>query len=104
MFIADSPLNGNYSQRSRTGNSRRKTSWCWVKICQALFLFCKFLSENLFLPVNADGDMINMENISVNVGAWVIKLAADPETDNALTSIFSSYAKEERCAHIDDKS
>jgi hypothetical protein len=56
------------------------------------------------LPLNADGDVISVENISVNIGAWVIMLAFDPEMYEAPTSIFSSPAKEDQCAHIDDKS
>ena len=53
--------------------------------------------------MNADGNVINVEEISVNVGARVIMLAADPETYDALVSIFSSPAKEERWAHVDNK-
>jgi hypothetical protein len=70
----------------------------------ALLIVCKFLSENILLPLNADGDVISVENISVNIGAWVIMLAFDPEMYEAPTSIFSSPAKEDQCAHIDDKS
>jgi hypothetical protein len=46
----------------------------------------------VLLPVNTDGAVINIEDISVNVGARVIILAADPETYDVLTSIFSSPA------------
>ena len=70
----------------------------------ALLIVRKFLSENILLPLNADGDVISVENISVNIGAWVIMLAFDPEMYEAPTSIFSSPAKEDRRAHIDDKS
>jgi hypothetical protein len=61
----------------------------------ALLIVRKFLSENILLPLNADRDIISIENISVNVGARVIMLAADPETYEALTSIFSSPVKED---------
>jgi hypothetical protein len=47
--------------------------------------------------------VINVEEISVNVGARVIMLAADPETYDALVSTFSSPAKEERRAQVDNK-
>jgi len=45
------------------------------------------LLENIFLPANADVDVINVGNISVNVGAWV-----------------SLPSKEERHVHMDDAS
>jgi len=69
----------------------------------AAHLLWKFLVENIFLPVNANGDVINVEEISVNIGARVIMLAADPETYEALSSIFSLPAKEERREHVDNK-
>jgi hypothetical protein len=50
----------------------------------AVHLIRKFLVDNIFLPVNADGDAINVEEISVNVGARVIMLAADPQTYDAI--------------------
>jgi hypothetical protein len=56
----------------------------------ALLIAHMFLSENILLPVNADGYAINMENIGVNVSARVIMMAIDSETYDALPSIFSS--------------
>jgi len=58
----------------------------------------------VLLPVNTDGAVINIEDISVNVGARVIILAAEPEMYDVPTSIFSSPAKDDRCWHIDNKS
>jgi hypothetical protein len=62
------------------------------------------LLENIFLPANADVDVINVGNISVNVGAWVIMLVVVPETYDDLTSTFSLPSKEERHVHMDDAS
>jgi hypothetical protein len=47
--------------------------------------------------VNADGVVINVDNISVNVSARVIMLATDPGTHDAPPT------KEEKHAHIDDR-
>jgi hypothetical protein len=68
----------NYSPRSRTGNGRRKTFWCLVKM--------------------RDGYVINVENTSVHVGAQVLMLAADPETYAALRW-FSPITSKRRETH-----
>jgi hypothetical protein len=39
-----------------------------------------FLTENILLLVNADGSVIDVESITVNVRAHVIMLAVDPQS------------------------
>jgi hypothetical protein len=53
-----------------------------------------FLTDNILLPVNADGIAIDVESITVNVGARVIMLTVDPESYSALNNIFASPDKE----------
>ncbi len=58
------------------------------------------------LPVNADGDVIDVESISisVNIGARIIMLDVEPESYSSLNNIFASPEKDARRAQIDDKS
>jgi hypothetical protein len=102
-LISDSPLNMKLQSKKVDWEQQKKLFLGLQEHQVAVQLVRKFLAENIFLPVNADGNVINVEEISVNVGARVIMLAADPETYDALVSIFSSPAKEERRAHVDNK-
>ena len=102
-LISDSPLNMKLQSKKVDWEQQKKLFLGLQEHQVAVQLVRKFLAENIFLPVNADGNVINVEEISVNVGARVIMLAADPETYDALVSIFSLPAKEERRAHVDKK-
>ncbi len=103
-LLPDTPLNSKLQSKKQDREQQKAAFMELATDMPALLLVRKFLSDNIFLPVNADGNVISVEDITVNVGARVIMLAADPETFEALSSIFSSPAKEDRCRHIDDKS
>jgi hypothetical protein len=62
----------------------------------------KFLSENVMLPVNADGSVIDVDCININTGARVIMLAIEPDLYLALNYIFAAPSKELQRAHIDN--
>jgi hypothetical protein len=59
----------------------------------------KFLTENIILPVNLDGDVVEPDN--VNILARVLMLAVDPEPFSYLNDIFSAPDKEAKRANID---
>jgi len=83
-FISDLPLNTKL-QSKKVDREQQKNLFMNLKDnLTAVHLIRKFLVDNIFLPVNADGDAINVEEISVNVGARVIMLAADPQTYDAI--------------------
>jgi hypothetical protein len=50
----------------------------------------KFLTDNIRLPINADGTVIDVKGISINVGAQAIMPAVDPEPYCALNDIFTA--------------
>jgi hypothetical protein len=94
-FISDLPLNTKL-QSKKVDREQQKNLFMNLKDnLAAVHLIWRFLVDNIFLPVNADGDVINVEEISVHIGARVIMLVADPGTSDALSSIFSLPAKEE---------
>jgi len=103
-FITDSPLNTKLQSKKQDREWQKNGFMSLDGNMSALLIVRKFLSENILMPLNADGNVISIENVSVNVGAQMIMLAAEPETYEALSSIFLSPAKEDRRAHIDDKS
>jgi hypothetical protein len=72
------------------------------EIPAAQMIFCKFLSENIMLPVNADGSVIDVDCININTGARVIMLAMEPDSYLALNDIFAAPSKDLRWAHIDN--
>ncbi len=63
----------------------------------------KFLMENISLPVNADGTVIDVDSININHGARVIMLAVESESYSALNDIFAVLDKELGRAHIDNE-
>ena len=70
----------------------------------AVIIVQKFLSENICMPVKADGVVIDADSIPINIGAWIIMLAVEPDSYLALNEIFASPVKEAQQAQIDDKS
>jgi hypothetical protein len=70
----------------------------------AVTIVQKFLSENICLPENADGNVLDVNSIPINVGACVIMLAVESDSYLALNDIFAALVKEARQAQIDDKS
>jgi hypothetical protein len=70
---------------------------------QAVIFIKKFLSENFLLPTNADGEIVDVNNIGVNLGARIIMLAVEPESFMSLQDIFAAPDKAARRAQIDNK-
>ncbi len=70
----------------------------------AIMLIQKFLMDNILVPRDVDGNVVDVNNISANVGARIIMLAVDPDSYMSLNEIFAAPDKEARRAQIDDKS
>jgi hypothetical protein len=66
-------------------------------------LIRKFLAENIALPINADGEVIDTAVVSVNLLARVIMLAVEPEPFQQLSDIFAAAEKDAHRAQVDDK-
>jgi hypothetical protein len=62
----------------------------------AVLIVQKFLSENICMLVNADGNVIDFDSIPINVGAQVIMMAVEPDSYLALNDIFAAPVKEAR--------
>jgi len=62
----------------------------------AVLIVQKFLSENICMLVNADGNVIDLDSIPINVGAQVIMMAVEPDSYLALNDIFAAPVKEAR--------
>jgi hypothetical protein len=63
----------------------------------------KFLAENIVLPINADGEVIETTIVGVNLLACVIMLAAEPEPFQQLSDIFAATEKDAYRAQVDTK-
>jgi hypothetical protein len=50
----------------------------------------KFLANNIILPFDADGNIVNIENISVS---WIIMLAVEPDSYMALVIFLPHLTK-----------
>ena len=94
-LIPDTPLNAKLQSKKAERQQQRQEFVQVGTNLPAVMIVKKFLSENIVLPVNADGDVIDVESISINVGARVIMLAVDPESYSALNDIFASLGKED---------
>ncbi len=103
-FILDTTLNSKLQTKKAERQQQKEEFTRLGGNLPAVMIIQKFLAENILLPVNADGSVIDVESITVNVGACVIMLAVDPESYSALNDIFASPDKEVRQAQIDDKS
>ena len=103
-LIPDTPLNSKLQSKKVERQQQRQEFMEIGRNLPALTIVQKFLSENIVLPVNADGSVIDVESISVNIGARVIMLAVEPESYSSLNNIFASPEKDARRAQIDDKS
>jgi hypothetical protein len=72
-------------------------------------LIRKFSAENIVLPINADGELIDTTIVGVNLLARVIMLAAEPEPFQQLSDIFAAAekdacrAQDARRAQVDNK-
>jgi len=71
-LIPDSPSNGKLQSKKVDQEGQTAEFMALSDDTPALLLVRKFLSNNVLLPVNADGAVINIEDISINVGARVI--------------------------------
>jgi hypothetical protein len=67
-------------------------------------LIQKYLMDNILVPYDADGNVVDVNNISANLGACIIMLAVDPDSYMSLNEIFAAPDKEAHRAPIDDKS
>ncbi len=95
-LIPDTPLNAKLQSKKGERQQQRSEFLQIGDNLPALLIVQKFLSDNILLPVNADGDVIDVETISVNIGACVILLAVEPEPYSVLNDIFASPEKEAR--------
>jgi hypothetical protein len=66
-------------------------------------LIRKFLAENIVLPINVNGEVIDTAVVSVNLLARVIMLAVEPEPFQQLSDIFAAAEKDAHRAQVDDK-
>ncbi len=69
----------------------------------SLMIIRKFLADNILLPLNADGDVVAVNTIGVNLGARIIMMAVEPDSYQSLQDIFAAPEKEDWRAQIDDK-
>jgi hypothetical protein len=53
----------------------------------------KFLMDNILLPRDADGNVVDVNNISANLGAHIVMLAIDPDSYMSLNEIFAAPEK-----------
>jgi hypothetical protein len=102
-FLPDTPLNSKLQSKKVERQQQLQDFLAMGSNPPALLIVQKFLSENICIPVNADGIAIYAECVTVNIGARVIMLAVEPDSYLALNDIFAAPAKEARQAQIDDK-
>jgi len=101
-FIPDTPLNSKL-QSKKAEQQQQLQHFLGIRESPAVLMIVrKFLSENIMLPVNADGSVIDVDCININTGARVIMLAVEPDSYLALNDIFAAPSKESRRAHIDN--
>jgi hypothetical protein len=51
------------------------------------------LSENISIPVNTDGVAAATESIPINIGAHIIMLVVEPESNSAVNDMFAAPVK-----------
>jgi hypothetical protein len=54
-----------------------------------------FLADNILLPLNANGNMVAVNTIGVNLGAHIIMMAVEPDSYQSLQDIFAAPEKED---------
>ncbi len=64
-------------------------------------LIQKFLMDNILVPRDVDGNVVDVNIISANLGARIM-MAVDPDSYMSLNEIFAASDKEARRAQIDD--
>jgi len=93
-FIPDTPLNSKL-QSKKAERQQQLQHFLGIRESPAVLMIVrKFLSENIMLPVNADGSVIDVDCININTGARVIMLAVEPDSYLALNDIFAAPSKE----------
>ena len=102
-FIPDTPLNSKLQSKKAERQQQLQDFLAMGSNPPALLIVQKFLSENICIPVNADGIAIDPECVTVNIGARIIMLAVEPDSYLALNDIFAAPTKEAWQAQIDDK-
>jgi hypothetical protein len=93
-FIPDTPLNCKL-QSKKAERQQQLQHFLDIRESPAVLMIVhKFLSENIMLPVNVDGSVIDVDCININTGARVIMLAVEPDSYLALNDIFAAPSKE----------
>jgi len=95
-ILPDTPLNSKLQSKKVERQQQLQDFLAMGSNPPALLIVQKFLSENICIPVNADGIAIDAECVTVNIGARVIMLAVEPDSYLALNDIFAAPAKEAR--------
>jgi len=103
-FLPDTPLNSKLQSKKVERRQQLQDFLTMGSNPPAVIIVQKFLSENICMPVNADGNVIDVDSIPIIFGARVIMLGVEPDSYLALKNIFAALVKEARRAQIDDKS
>jgi hypothetical protein len=105
-LIPDTTLNSKLQTRKVEG-AQQRLEFTRVGVDSnpqpAIMLIQKFLMENILVPCDADGNVVDVNNISANLGAHIIMLAVEPDS-YTLNETFAAPDKEACRAQIDDKS
>jgi hypothetical protein len=100
--LADIPSNKTL-QCKKQERIQQRHEFSNIEGANNILLVQIFLSDNILVPVNADGDVISTEETSFNTGARVIMLAVETEPSfEYLSDIFRAPEKSDRRRQIDD--
>jgi hypothetical protein len=62
----------------------------------AIMLIQRFLMDNILVPRGVDGNVVDVNNISANLGARLIMLAVDADSSMSLNEIFAEKLEEHK--------
>jgi hypothetical protein len=79
-FQPDTPLNSKLQSKKVERQQQLQDFLTMGSNPPAVIIVQKFLTENICMPVNADGNVIDVDSIPINVGARVIMLAVEPDS------------------------
>jgi hypothetical protein len=85
--LPDTPLNSKLQSKKVERQQQLQDFLAMGSNPPALLIVQKFLSENICIPVNADGIAIDAEFVTINIGARIIMLAVEPDSYLALNEI-----------------
>jgi hypothetical protein len=101
-LLADIPSNKTL-QCKKQERIQQRNEFLNIEVANNILLVQKILSDNILVPVNADGDVISAEEVSLNTGARVIMLAVETEPSfEYLSDNFRAPEKSDRKRQIDD--